>query len=124
MKTIVFDGDADVYSIYSLNVTSITNQSISLSWQYNGHADGFNVTIFVEPPYPKMAPRTTPTNSILIDNLAPGAKYIFSVSFLDLQHLTLTFSDIPLHPRISLNIPGYLRTPTDISCTVHTSSVV
>jgi hypothetical protein len=79
VATLKFDGDPKLPEIEFLKVNKVSENSVSLSWKYNKTVEGFNVNIIPEKEYPRMEVRTTKTNSITIDNLAPGAHYTFLV---------------------------------------------
>lgn len=76
---LLYDGETVVGSINDLTIQNITDESIALSWKYEGDAEGFNVKVQALRPYPNLAPRTTKTKNITL-KLAPGTFYQFTVS--------------------------------------------
>lgn len=76
---LVYDGERFIGSIDELTVQDTTDDSISLSWKYEGAADGFNVDVHAPWPYPNLASRTTKTKNITL-RLAPEVQYQFTVS--------------------------------------------
>ncbi|XP_023026610.2 sortilin-related receptor [Leptinotarsa decemlineata] len=76
--TLVFDGHTNVTVIKNLTVTEVEDV-ISLSWTYDGEADGYNVVTAAERPYPNFPSRVTKTNNITL-RLAPGANYRIEVN--------------------------------------------
>lgn len=75
----VYDGKTSVSEILSLTVTEVTNQSITLSWKYNGTPDWFVVRTKVDQYYP---PIPVIRNASLTQTikLAPGTHYTFEVT--------------------------------------------
>lgn len=55
-----------------------TDSTITLSWKYTKHVDGFNVQVSSDM-YPRFPLRRTTTTNITIDNLPPGAQFTIFV---------------------------------------------
>jgi hypothetical protein len=79
VATITFDGSANIDNIENLKVIDITNHSVTLNWKKIDSADGYIVTPRSQPSYPILDSQTTKTNALVVDNLAPGSRYIFEV---------------------------------------------
>ncbi|RZC34546.1 sortilin-related receptor-like [Asbolus verrucosus] len=76
---LIFDGNSNLGHVEDLKLEAKNDSSVTLSWNYNRTVESFNVTILSEPSYPKLPSRTTKTNNITINGLAPGAQYFFKV---------------------------------------------
>ncbi|KAJ8922708.1 hypothetical protein NQ315_007743 [Exocentrus adspersus] len=75
---LLYDGETNIGNIEDLKVVNSSDEGVSLAWNYEGRAEGFNVMITTDWPYPRLAPRTTKTKNIAL-KLAPGARYQFEV---------------------------------------------
>ncbi|KAJ8960391.1 hypothetical protein NQ314_006081 [Rhamnusium bicolor] len=76
---LLFDGETNLSFVKELKVQNVTDESISLSWIYEGDADGFNVVVHTDRPYPDLPSTITKTNNITL-KLAPGANYHFEIN--------------------------------------------
>ncbi|CAH1280545.1 unnamed protein product [Diabrotica balteata] len=71
--TLIFDGKASIEGVKNIKVKE-EDDSISLTWDYSKEAEGFDVRIFIDRPYPNLPPRTTSSKNITL-KLAPGVNY-------------------------------------------------
>lgn len=76
---LVFDRETTVNPIKDLQAIQATNTSVTLSWSYDGEADGFSINITTDSgKYARIPPYTTKTKNYTI-LLAPGVTYVFEV---------------------------------------------
>lgn len=66
-------------AVTGLNVTGVTNSTISLKWNEVKDVTGYNVTPEVRLPYPQSESVVTKTNSITLKGLSPGIVYTIKV---------------------------------------------
>lgn len=76
-----FDGETNVVAVKDLKVTNENEDNITIAWNYDEEADGFNVQALADRPYPDLPPNVTKTRSLTM-KLAPGAYYRIAVIFL------------------------------------------
>ncbi|XP_059482311.1 sortilin-related receptor-like [Neocloeon triangulifer] len=75
-----FDGDAFVDGIEELKVTSVANNSVSLSWKAVQGVEGYYITAKGKPSYAVLDTRISVDTNMTFNMLAPGATYTFQVS--------------------------------------------
>lgn len=78
-----FDGETNVESVKELKVLNENDDNITISWKYDELADGFNVHVHADRPYPNLPSNVTKLKSLTM-KLAPGVDYSISVSFFTL----------------------------------------
>ncbi|KAJ8982348.1 hypothetical protein NQ317_013098, partial [Molorchus minor] len=76
---LIFDAETLSYAVKEIRVNNVSDEGVSLSWKYDGDADGFNVTVHPDKPYPDLPPSIVKTNNITM-KLAPGANYHFEIN--------------------------------------------
>lgn len=80
VATLTFNGSVNIDDIEQLNVTAITNHSVSLTWKPIKNVEEYFVRFrAIDGSYPELPRIVTSKNSVEVTKLSPGVKYNFEV---------------------------------------------